>query len=119
QVAEMDPAILLNLIQNYDQYDATAWLHTVHVPTLILSGDQDNIIPLEQQELMHQLIPDSRLEIIKHGSHCPQMDLPDLVNMKIERFLNELNYGALSSLTKETASQSTETRPAPSPPAAS
>ena len=26
QVANMDPAIFFNLIQNYDRYDATAWL---------------------------------------------------------------------------------------------
>ncbi len=87
QVAEMDPAILIHLIENYDSYDATAWLHTIKVPTLILSGELDRLIPVEQQELMHQLIPGSRLELIHHGSHCPQMDLPDLVNHKIENFL--------------------------------
>jgi len=103
QVADTDPAILIHLIENYDAYDANAWLHTVQAPTLILSGEQDRLIPVEQQELMHQLIPNSRLEVIRHGSHCPQMDLPDLVNLKIENFLKELNYGAKSSLTKETA----------------
>ncbi|MBI2711550.1 MAG: alpha/beta hydrolase [Bdellovibrio sp.] len=92
QVADTDPAILIHLIENYDSYDATAWLHTVHVPTLILSGEKDKVIPLEQQELMKQLIPRSQLEVIHHGSHCPQMDLPDLVNLRIEKFLQELNY---------------------------
>jgi pimeloyl-ACP methyl ester carboxylesterase len=92
QVAEMDPAILIHLIQNYDEYDATAWLHTVRAPTLILAGEQDNMVPVPQQELMHQLIPGSRLEIIRHGSHCPQMDLPELVDHKIERFLEEIGY---------------------------
>lgn len=92
QVADMDPAILINLIHNYDEYDATSWLHTIDVPTLILAGEGDRITPLEQQELMHQLIPGSRLEVIRHGSHCPQMDLPDLINLKIEKFLTEIGY---------------------------
>lgn len=92
QVAQMDPAILIHLIQNYDTYDASAWLHTVNVPTLILAGDQDRVIPLAQQELMNQLIPQSRMEVIRHGSHCPQMDLPDLVNSKIDAFLKEIGY---------------------------
>jgi non-heme chloroperoxidase len=92
QVAELDPRVLLNLVQNYDHFDATPWLHEVDVPTLILAGDQDKVIPVSQQELMHQLIPGSQLEMIKHGSHCPQMDLPDLVNLKIEKFLREMNY---------------------------
>jgi non-heme chloroperoxidase len=89
QVAETDPSILIHLIENYDSYDATAWMHTIHVPTLIIAGEQDKLIPVEQQELMHQLIPNSQLEVIRHGSHCPQMDLPDLVNLKIEKFLSQ------------------------------
>jgi pimeloyl-ACP methyl ester carboxylesterase len=111
QVIDMDPEILIHLIENYDAYDATAWLHTVQTPTLIIAGEQDRLIPVEQQELMHQLIPSSRLEVIRHGSHCPQMDLPDLVNLKIEKFLNEIRweskYVSNSSLTKETASPPT------------
>jgi pimeloyl-ACP methyl ester carboxylesterase len=92
QVSEMDPSILIHLIENYNQYDATAWLHTIQAPTLILAGEQDKITPLEQQELMHQLIPSSRLEIVHHGSHCPQMDLPELVNLKVEKFLADIEY---------------------------
>jgi non-heme chloroperoxidase len=115
QVAEMDPAILIHLIENYDQYDATAWLHTIKAPTLILAGEQDNMTPVEQQELMHQLIPGSRFDVIRHGSHCPQMDLPDLVNLKIEKFLAEINYGSESTRTKENASPTTETPPLPDP----
>lgn len=115
QVADTDPAILIHLIENYDAYDANAWLHTVQVPTLILSGEQDKVIPLEQQELMHQLIPGSQLEVIHHGSHCPQMDLPELVNLKIERFLEQLSYFSQPNPTKESASQSTETPAGPGP----
>jgi pimeloyl-ACP methyl ester carboxylesterase len=89
QVAEMRPDILLQLIRNYQEFDATAWLHTIRAPTLIIAGQEDHMIPLEQQELMHQLIPGSQLEVIRHGSHCPQMDLPELFSMKIEKFLEK------------------------------
>lgn len=92
QVMEMDPRILLNLIENYNTYDATSWLHTIDVPALVIAGEQDNIIPMEQQELMQQLIPRSRFEVIRHGSHCPQMDLPELMNLRIEAFLREIGY---------------------------
>jgi len=87
QVAEMDPGILLHLIENYDLVDMTSWLHTIDVPTLIIAGREDKIIPLSQQELMHQLIPGSDFMVVNHGSHCPQMDLPEMVNLKIEKFL--------------------------------
>ena len=118
QVAEMDPSILIHLIENYDHYDATSWLHTVQVPTLIIGGELDNVIPIEQQELMHQLIPNSRLEKIARGSHCPQMDLPDQLNLQIERFLTEINYVSKPIPKTENASLSTETNLTPVPEAA-
>ncbi|MEK6706789.1 MAG: alpha/beta hydrolase [Bdellovibrionota bacterium] len=107
EVSEMDPAIFLNLIENYDNYDATSWLHTIKCPTLVIAGRSDKIIPLEQQELLHQLIPNSQLEVVFHGSHCPQMDLPDQVNLRIEKFLSSINYGLSANPTMETASLST------------
>ena len=90
QVSEMDPRVLLQLIRNYQEFDATPWLHTIRAPTLIIAGQEDHMTPIEQQELMHQLIPGSRLEVIRHGSHCPQMDLPELFSLKIESFLKEI-----------------------------
>lgn len=87
QLADLDPKIFLHLIRNYDQYDGTSWLHTIQVPTLVFAGERDRVVPLAQQELLAQLIPNSEYFMIKHGSHCPQMDLPDLVNTKIDDFL--------------------------------
>lgn len=105
QVSEMDPKILLQLIENYESYDASPWLHTIQIPTLVIAGEHDKIIPIEQQELLHQLIPGSVLELIRHGSHCPQMDLPELVNHKIENFLSKIDY---SSSTTEVIVHSEE-----------
>lgn len=87
QALDMDPGIFLQLLSNYDDVDASSWLHTVRVPTLVIAGEKDSVIPLREQQRLHQLIPGSEFELIRHGSHCPQMDLPELVNMRIERFL--------------------------------
>lgn len=88
-LAKMDFGITLRLLKDYEDYDATPWLHEIDVPTLIISGENDLIIPKEAQEMMHQLIPDSEFQVIRKGSHCPQMDIPELVNAVIERFLNQ------------------------------
>lgn len=122
EVLSLDPELFLTLIRNYQTYDATPWLHTVRVPTLILGGEKDHIVPRQNQELMHQLIPESRLEVIHHGSHCTQMDLPDLVNLKVDGFLKEIGYLPMvaslpeSNPLRESASQSTETHLGPRPP---
>ncbi|MBI3541934.1 MAG: alpha/beta hydrolase [Deltaproteobacteria bacterium] len=88
-ISEMDMIVTLQLLKDYETYDATPWLHRVNVPTLIIAGESDLIIPREAQEIMHQLIPGSQYELIRHGSHCPQMDIPELVNIMLERFLGE------------------------------
>lgn len=93
QLMKMDPSVLIHLLENYESYDASAWLHLINVPTLIMGGAKDRLTPINQQKLMHQLIPGSRLEVIRHGSHCPQMDLPDLVNLRVEKFLAEIGLG--------------------------
>lgn len=92
QIADLDPRVFLHLIRNYDTYDGSSWLHTVKTPTMVIAGEKDLVVPLRQQELLHQLITGSEFELIHQGSHCPQMDLPDLVNMKIENFLKKLKY---------------------------
>ncbi|MBU6375243.1 MAG: alpha/beta hydrolase [Bdellovibrionales bacterium] len=91
QIEEMDPGVLLNVLEAYQNFDTTSWLHTVRVPTLILSGDEDKVTPPEQQQLLHQLIPGSKIEKIRHGSHCPQMDQPEMITGKIEEFLKSIS----------------------------
>jgi pimeloyl-ACP methyl ester carboxylesterase len=44
------------------------FLPLLRQPTLIMSGDDDPIIPLANARLMHRLIPDSRLHVF-HGGH--------------------------------------------------
>lgn len=94
QILEMDPLIFVEVVGQYQKHDCTSWLHTVKVPTLILAGEEDYVTPLEQQRLLHQLIPGSEFISIRHGSHCPQMDLPDLFNMNVQKFLDRLGYSA-------------------------
>lgn len=91
QIEEMDPGIFLQVLKDYQSYDASSWVHTLKTPTLILAGDQDLVTPPFQQKLLQQLIDGSQYIEIRHGSHCPQMDQPDFVSKKIEEFLKQLD----------------------------
>jgi pimeloyl-ACP methyl ester carboxylesterase len=48
-----------------------------HIPTLIVWGDRDGIIPVEHAYRAHQLIPTSRLEILPGVGHFPHVEAPD------------------------------------------
>ncbi len=103
-LSQMDMIITLQLLKDYETYDATPWLHRIDIPTLIISGENDLIIPREAQEIMHQLIPASKYELIRNGSHCPQMDIPELINIMIERFLAENSLARLRPQGSESLS---------------
>ena len=47
------------------------------VPTLIMWGDHDNIIPVRQAHASHAAIPGSRLEIFEGAGHFPHCEQPD------------------------------------------
>jgi poly(3-hydroxyalkanoate) depolymerase len=49
-------------------WTSVPFLPFLRQPTLIISGDDDPIIPLANARLMHRLIPNSRLHVF-HGGH--------------------------------------------------
>ena len=46
------------------------------MPTLIIWGDRDNIIPVSHAHAAHEAIPGSRLEVIKGAGHFPHAEEP-------------------------------------------
>ncbi|MCM2280536.1 MAG: alpha/beta hydrolase [Bdellovibrionaceae bacterium] len=91
-VAAMDLSIFLTLFEEMMNYDATPVLDRIQVPTLIISGNKDGVTPTHHQDLMHDLIRGSQILKVPYGSHCTQLDLPEFVNLRIDRFLDELHY---------------------------
>jgi pimeloyl-ACP methyl ester carboxylesterase len=89
-IAEMDLNAFIQMFESMLNYDGRPVLERIEVPTLIISGKKDSVTPQKHQEAMHNLIRGSELLMVPMGSHCTQLDMPDLVNLKIQRFLSEL-----------------------------
>ena len=64
-----------------------AAVSTLTVPTLILWGREDKVIPLRVGKLLHELIPNSKLEVIEQCGHIPQEEKPDETIARISEFL--------------------------------
>jgi len=58
-----------------------------HIPTLIVWGDQDGIIPVSHAHEAHELIADSRLEILEGVGHFPHVEAPERFNSVLLDFL--------------------------------
>ena len=61
-------------------------LHRVKVPTLIVWGDEDKLIPVEQAPAWRNLIPNSEVMVVKGGGHLVHLDKPEVVDT-IAKFL--------------------------------
>ena len=62
------------------------WLHRVRVPTLVIWGQSDGIVPPDYGDTLRRSLPDARFELIPEAGHYPQIERPDPVADAIERF---------------------------------
>jgi pimeloyl-ACP methyl ester carboxylesterase len=73
------------------------------VPTLIVWGDHDRVIPVDHAYAAHELMPDSRLEILQGAGHFLPFEQPDWFNRVLLDFLAttepaHLELGSLKEL---------------------
>jgi pimeloyl-ACP methyl ester carboxylesterase len=63
-------------------------LSEVKVPTLLVHGIEDRIVPVGWAERAHRLMQNSKIEIIPDCGHLPPVEQPDLFNRIVRRFLS-------------------------------
>jgi pimeloyl-ACP methyl ester carboxylesterase len=61
-------------LQSRDDQQST--LMELDIPVLIMCGSEDKLCSLEKHELMHNIINDSKLEVIKNAGHLPTLEQP-------------------------------------------
>ena len=74
-------------------WTSVPFLPHLRQPTLIMSGDDDPIIPLANARVMHRLIPDSRLHVFS-GGHLGLVTEAPVLAPVVEHFLHPAaDYG--------------------------
>jgi pimeloyl-ACP methyl ester carboxylesterase len=63
------------------------WLHRIKVPTLVLWGENDKLLPCAYAKPWQQRVPDVRVEIIPVCGHLAHIEKADVVAEKILGFL--------------------------------
>ena len=62
-------------------------LPQLKMPVLIVWGDLDQIMPLVQGEKMHQLVPQSQLEVVQGCGHLAVVQCADRIGPTVQAFL--------------------------------
>jgi 3-oxoadipate enol-lactonase len=68
--------------------DSTPQLSTIHVPTLILVGEEDIVTPPAAAEELHRGIAGSALVAIPEAGHLTNLEQPDAFDAAVTQFLD-------------------------------
>jgi pimeloyl-ACP methyl ester carboxylesterase len=68
--------------------DQQKTLRKANVPTLIMTGASDTLIPRRRAEFLAAMMPQGCLEIIAEAGHLPQLEQPEAVTKALETFLD-------------------------------
>jgi 3-oxoadipate enol-lactonase len=82
------PGIVGALAAMRDRPDSTPLLPTlVGVPTLIVCGESDQLIPLSDVTRLNDSIPGSLLRVIPNAGHLPPVEQPEQTTQVLQEFL--------------------------------
>ncbi len=66
-------------------------LHKINVPTLIVWGEHDEVLPVQQSAYFKQTIKNSQLIIYKNAAHLPMEEIPAQVATDIDIFMSSIS----------------------------
>lgn len=90
-VANIDLEVFFHLFEELMSFEGNSILSSIDCPALIISGENDKVTPMKFQEEMANKIANAELLKVPYGSHCTQLDFPDYVNLRLEKFLNRVH----------------------------
>ena len=85
--------------ENYFKVIKSVWnwkagdnLRRIKVPTLIMAGANDTLVPARFSRMLHDIIPNSRLCVVENAGHYLILEQPKQVNAEIIKFLESIKY---------------------------
>lgn len=90
--ADIDMGIYVHTLQQIGEHDAHDVLPTIRVPLLMIAGGRDLMTPRGAAERIAREVPGAELLVVPSGTHYLAVEYPELVNLRIDRFLRERGW---------------------------
>jgi pimeloyl-ACP methyl ester carboxylesterase len=72
--------------------DSTELLAEKHVPTCVIAGELDTLMPAAELANMAQNIPGAEYHSVEGSGHLPNLEIPEEFNRILQRFLTKICY---------------------------
>jgi pimeloyl-ACP methyl ester carboxylesterase len=82
------PRVLLRSVVHILRDDIRPLLSRISVPTLLIWGERDTLVPLSDAWEFRNRIPGARLAVLRGAAHNPMVDRPADFNRLLRRFLD-------------------------------
>ncbi len=89
RVGQLGPEMFFQLFSEMTKQNISSSLEQMKIPSLVMGGYKDNVIPNHLQRTLASLLPESETYFLKEGSHVPQADYPEMVNERIDLFIQQ------------------------------
>ncbi len=70
-----------------ERKDFVLELNQINIPTLVIAGSDDALIPAAEMKGMSEAIPSSEFIVINQAGHLSPMEQPEIFNMTLQSFL--------------------------------
>ncbi|MDP8257381.1 MAG: alpha/beta hydrolase [Candidatus Alcyoniella australis] len=81
--------VFIKMLDHASRHSTESILPTIKVPVLIVAAEHDSFTPMWLSERMNKLIPGSEMIVIPEGTHTGPIEMPDMINLRVEKFLVE------------------------------
>lgn len=88
QVRQANQKAYRSTMRSYARYDLTDHLGEIDIPTLIITGENDTVVPPAVQAELVKRIPYSNQIIVPNTGHAVTVEQPDIYNNIVLDFLN-------------------------------
>ncbi|MBI2894478.1 MAG: alpha/beta hydrolase [Deltaproteobacteria bacterium] len=88
-MVKVDFSLFTRMLARVDAHTAEDMLGSIAVPTLIVVGEKDTFTPPSVAHRMAEAIKGSEVLVLPGGSHAALIELPQMLNERIERFLDD------------------------------
>jgi pimeloyl-ACP methyl ester carboxylesterase len=92
RLSETRPSVLYGDFQACDAYNVSDLLSKIEIPTFILSGAYDKMVPLKSSEFLRDNIAGARMEVLSDAGHMLIQEQPVQTADKLSGFLDSIPY---------------------------
>ncbi len=89
QIASANPKVYRQCMVALGLFNSRSWMKKCHIPVLVISGDADSTVTLDNQVRMVQGIPGSKHIIISGGGHAVSVDHTNQFNSSLLSFIQQ------------------------------